>query len=145
LLCHTIIDFSKTIIMFRFTILFLVVAIIFSATISVSGKHQKVQDSEKLNKVLASIVGKLNRKQKVGSFISCDACQLIVGWAESQVSNNSTESQVENFLDNDLCALIPSIVRAECENIVNAYFPELVQILLTRENPTTACDQLTLC
>lgn len=97
-------------------------------------------------------------------------CELVIAWAEPQLAQNSTESQIEAFLDN-LCNDIPSPVSAEvnfsycyhfqhtllsanefssylllqCENLVQYYTPELIQILESYESPQTACTQLHLC
>ncbi len=39
-------------------------------------------------------------------------CQLVVSWAERELSGNNTEAQIEQYLDT-MCAHIPKTVQAE--------------------------------
>jgi len=77
----------------------------------------------------------------------CQVCQLVVATAENFLEENSTEQEVEDVLET-VCN--NSIVKRmgyseQCDALVEAYLPELIQLLVQKETPQVACAQLKLC
>jgi hypothetical protein len=74
-------------------------------------------------------------------------CKLVIAYAEEFLSSNSTESEIEQFLDKvcNTSFIVRLGFSAECTDLVNVYLPELVQILVNKETPTVACTQVLLC
>jgi saposin len=77
--------------------------------------------------------------------IECTVCTLLVSLAESYLGSNATEEQIENFLNNTACSILPSTFADICDAIVQQYTPALVQAILAQESPSTACTQIGLC
>jgi len=82
---------------------------------------------------------------KAKGVIECTVCTLLVSLAESVLGSNSTEQQIEDFLDNSACSILPSTFATICQAIVTQYTPALVQAILAQESPTVACTQISLC
>jgi len=79
--------------------------------------------------------------------IECTICQFVVGWTEGELSANATEQEVETLLDS-ACSVIFSwdtTLISTCDNLINTYFPDLVQYILAEESPDVACTGIGLC
>jgi saposin len=74
----------------------------------------------------------------------CAVCELVVQVAESYVTNNATDQQIEAKLD-AVCGDLPSPYNGECTLIVNAYLPQIIAWIQNNESPATLCAQLSLC
>lgn len=74
----------------------------------------------------------------------CDLCEYFVGVAEQKLSSNATETEVEHYLD-VVCDDVFGSYAKMCETLVAQYYPELVQYLMNKENPTVVCDELGFC
>jgi len=83
--------------------------------------------------------------QKEGEGFGCTICTLLVNLGESYLAENSTENEVENFLENTACTLLPTILSYECDAIVVSYLPALVQSILSKNNGTVECTRIGLC
>jgi len=77
--------------------------------------------------------------------IECTICSLLINLAESILGSNASESAIENFLENDACGILPKSLAQDCDALVTAYLPALVQYIQTGENGTVACTQMGLC
>jgi len=79
--------------------------------------------------------------------IECTICQFIVGWTEGELSANATEQEVESLLDS-VCDIIfnwDNTFLSTCDNLINQYYPDLVQYILAEESPDVACTGIGLC
>eukprot|EP01120_Amphizonella_sp_Union-15-10_P013573 TRINITY_DN630_c0_g2_i1.p1 TRINITY_DN630_c0_g2~~TRINITY_DN630_c0_g2_i1.p1 ORF type:complete len:262 (+),score=51.39 TRINITY_DN630_c0_g2_i1:94-879(+) len=79
-----------------------------------------------------------------GGPFSCEICTFIVNYVESFASQNRTTEVIEKALD-EVCGVLPDLFRAECDGYVAKYTPQIVQLILNEEDPTTVCTQIGLC
>jgi len=63
---------------------------------------------------------------------------------EQYLGSPDTEHEIEDELS-QVCAQLPSPFNDECQKIVDTYLPQLVQWIISNENPTVLCSQLDLC
>eukprot|EP01092_Planopodium_desertum_P002538 TRINITY_DN141297_c0_g1_i1.p2 TRINITY_DN141297_c0_g1~~TRINITY_DN141297_c0_g1_i1.p2 ORF type:complete len:120 (-),score=31.90 TRINITY_DN141297_c0_g1_i1:59-397(-) len=75
--------------------------------------------------------------------IECTICEYVCQYAEQYISSNSTESEVEQLLDDACNDLGP--VSTECTALVNQYLSEIVQYLITNQPPNVICSEINLC
>jgi saposin len=74
----------------------------------------------------------------------CEVCKLVVQEVDTLLSDNSTEAQIKDYLDN-LCHNIP-LVGSLCQQVVDEYLDQIIQALLNNLTPTQVCEQdLNLC
>ena len=59
----------------------------------------------------------------------CQICQFAVASAEAYIAQNSTEAEVEAFLDR-LCDVLPAEFSSGCTGFVNEYLPKAVHFIL---------------
>jgi saposin len=74
---------------------------------------------------------------------TCFLCTQIISLGEQYVSDNSTEQEVEDALNNYVCPLMGPF-SDQCLQLVSDY-PQLIQYLINSEPPNVACGQLELC
>lgn len=73
---------------------------------------------------------------------ACALCQFVVSFVEQEV--NVDRSQIERKLE-ELCNLLPSTVRAECQGFVGKYVDLLITYILNNVSPQVACEELRMC
>jgi len=78
-----------------------------------------------------------------GQSVLCNVCQLVVSVTEKYIANNATEQEIIQALA-ALCNQIP-VVGPECVQVVANYTPQLINWILTKENPQQFCSQVGLC
>jgi len=91
----------------------------------------------------ANAVKKLTQKRNEEQGV-CQVCQLVVTYVEQLVSQNNTIAEIEQQVD-AMCALLPSPINGACTSIVNQYLPQLVQWIISKEDPSTFCSSVGLC
>jgi len=74
--------------------------------------------------------------------IKCDTCELSITAVENYLQNNHTITELEQVLDN-LCDKIP--FSHDCSELVNEYFPSIINLLEQKESPSEICAQIHLC
>ncbi|XP_020893874.1 prosaposin-like [Exaiptasia diaphana] len=74
----------------------------------------------------------------------CELCEMIVKELDSLLSENSTQEEIEQALE-QVCGLLPSAYKDECDNFVKQYEPAIVQILVNEISPDVICTALQLC
>jgi len=78
-----------------------------------------------------------------GQAVLCNVCELVVSVTEKYIQNNATEAEIIQALDT-LCLQIP-VVGQECVTVVNNYTPQIINWIVTKENPQQFCTQVGLC
>jgi len=99
--------------------------------------HHKV--NQRVKQILKFKGSKVN---KIGDAV-CDGCQQVIGIMETWVASQSTEAQIENYLE-ALCQLVPAFQQT-CDAIAQAGVPAVVNWIVQNENATVVCSQLGLC
>ncbi|KAK3744542.1 hypothetical protein RRG08_056678 [Elysia crispata] len=74
----------------------------------------------------------------------CELCKYLVNYIDEYLQKNSTEEQIEKFLDN-VCSILPSELNQTCRNLIEQYGPALVKLLVQGLDPTHACTSVGLC
>jgi len=78
------------------------------------------------------------------SNMGCSICELIVQAAENFMTENTTETQIEHFLDK-LCLRLGGTAGVLCAEIVNTEMPDLFEYIKNNESAQVACTQAGLC
>jgi len=76
--------------------------------------------------------------------VTCEICEMAMQYLESMLSNNSTEEEIKQGLD-QLCAYLPESARGECTSLVDQYADTIVKLLLQELKPDVICKELQLC
>ena len=74
----------------------------------------------------------------------CSLCELVVGFAERWVAENSTEVSIEHDLG-IVCALLPSADQAVCNQMVSSELPAIVNYLEQEYDAATVCTMIGVC
>ena len=77
--------------------------------------------------------------------IECTVCTLIVQFAEQELTQNSTVSEIEKFLEDKVCGLLPSFLKDPCDSLVEQYGPQLAQDIQKDQPPSKVCGEVHLC
>jgi len=86
----------------------------------------------------------LNRKAEEHSLQEgCALCQQLVGTVESSVNKDASESDVVAQL-NAFCQKLPDLSK-QCNQIISEYAPAIIQGVLNKATPQTACSAAGLC
>jgi saposin len=80
-----------------------------------------------------------------GSSPGCVICEFVMKEAENYLTENSTEVEIENFLDNVCTKILPKTVKSDCDEYIDAYTPILLKLLLSKVTPAEVCTLIKLC
>jgi len=75
----------------------------------------------------------------------CVICAWAVGQIEKYVQANHTETEIMTFLVKDCNLLVNKKVIAECQSLVSVYGPDVINLVISQEDPQTVCSQVKLC
>jgi saposin len=92
--------------------------------------------------LLACFVVTTNAQEQTNDGQFCDICTFVVQEAEQYV--NQSEPQIEQALLS-ACSKLPSTLGNLCNTVVLIYGHQIVDFILTEENPKRICCQLHLC
>jgi len=73
----------------------------------------------------------------------CTSCSGIVSMVESFVASQSTETDIESYLD-VICGLFPQWT-SSCDSIVSTYLPEIITLLEQDQTPQDVCSEIGFC
>jgi hypothetical protein len=79
-----------------------------------------------------------------GNIDLCNGCIIVVRLIEGFLEQNSTIHYVEEQVKR-VCVYMRDEYRAVCGKMIEQMTPEIIQILIQRENPKVVCSQLALC
>ena len=79
----------------------------------------------------------------VGGGQFCAICELVMKELDGILAQNATQAQIIAALD-QVCNLLPSSLKQECDALVQQYTPLLIQ-LLTQISPKDICTKIGLC
>jgi saposin len=74
----------------------------------------------------------------------CSPCEGLIGMIESYITQNTTEAQILQALEN-VCNLIPGSIGQECVQAIADNGPAIIQDIINEEPPQVVCTQLGLC
>eukprot|EP00112_Aurelia_sp_Birch-Aquarium-sp1_P011181 Seg2355.4 transcript_id=Seg2355.4/GoldUCD/mRNA.D3Y31 product=Prosaposin protein_id=Seg2355.4/GoldUCD/D3Y31 len=85
---------------------------------------------------------KQTKLSKVDGGQYCQICETVVTYVETLLNNN-TEAEVTSLLS-QLCNYLGSY-KAECNSLVKAYIPQIIELLKKELTPALVCKELGLC
>ncbi|XP_078493268.1 uncharacterized protein LOC100176110 isoform X7 [Ciona intestinalis] len=74
----------------------------------------------------------------------CDLCKTAIGFLGQEVGANSTRAEVEAALDK-LCVKLPASLTETCDDLVEQYTPEILDMIANIADPDYICIHLKLC
>jgi saposin len=74
----------------------------------------------------------------------CVICEYVLSTADQYLTGNETEQQLILFVEN-ICYILPSTIRGECDALISTYAPEIVQMLVQDYPPDVVCTSIGLC
>ncbi|KAK9878890.1 hypothetical protein WA026_003719 [Henosepilachna vigintioctopunctata] len=83
-------------------------------------------------------------QQDISDNSKCPLCLFAVQKLEEMVKDKKTEEDIESALDK-LCSNLPKELSNECQNFVDTYTKELVEMIVADLNPQEVCVYLKLC
>jgi len=86
---------------------------------------------------------KLSDRHGVCSF-QCGFCEFIIFTIYGYLSENSTEKTIIQTVDS-ICDYVPASYASLCDSFIGSYGPEIIQLLIKKESPTTICTQIGIC
>ncbi|XP_071537348.1 uncharacterized protein Sap-r isoform X2 [Panulirus ornatus] len=92
------------------------------------------------NGVLGGAVG----KGRVGDDNKCVMCEFAIHFLQNILEQRDTREDIEEAVEK-LCDLMPSSVADECEDYVEAYGDQVIELLAQEMDPTKICTMLHLC
>ncbi|XP_068183104.1 prosaposin [Antennarius striatus] len=79
---------------------------------------------------------------KVGGY--CEACKMAITYVDELLEKNATEAQIEEAV-RKACNFLPASLQTECDQLVEAYEPMIVQLILQMLDPDFVCMKLGAC
>jgi len=74
----------------------------------------------------------------------CAGCEALVTFVENWASSGATEDKILAAIEG-VCNILPSSVRATCQNYIAQNGATIITDILNKENPTTLCTELSIC
>jgi len=75
---------------------------------------------------------------KGSTITTCAVCTDILSFVKTLVGAKTTQTEVEQVLKY-VCSLMPSGITTECTDFVEAFGPELIQLIDDEIDPTVLC------
>merc|ERR1712098_899748 len=92
--------------------------------------------------VMAHMMVQLAKNKSMKGSGECSLCKLATAWLAQELASNATEQEILTELEN-LCTKLPSQYSAQCQALVSAEGPAIIN-LLAQEMPDL-CTVLHLC
>jgi len=74
----------------------------------------------------------------------CAICEYVINDLQTIIGSNRSEAQIEAGLEK-VCSVLPSVVRDQCDNLVETYGPAIVEILSRDIDAKDVCTLMQLC
>jgi saposin len=83
--------------------------------------------------------------KRVSNSLTCNLCQYVVNYLDAVIQSNSTETQLQVFLEN-VCQILPSeTLQTQCDSLVDSYGKLIIQYLIEHADPQTVCQAIGIC
>ncbi|EAL64081.2 saposin B domain-containing protein [Dictyostelium discoideum AX4] len=105
---------------------------------------QMIVNKESPSTLCAQIDMCASSTEAVQGILECDICQFIVKQVNKYISGNATEAQILKFLDTD-CEVFGKGGSVTCQNIVNNYAPQIINLIINNASPSQVCGLVGLC
>uniref|UniRef100_A0A8C9TI50 Prosaposin n=1 Tax=Scleropages formosus TaxID=113540 RepID=A0A8C9TI50_SCLFO len=74
----------------------------------------------------------------------CVVCEFVMKELESLVENPKEEEAVVHAVEK-VCSLLPSTLKSQCKDLIDAYGQAIIELLVQEADPKTICTVLGLC
>nr|ADK94870.1 saposin isoform 1 [Penaeus monodon] len=92
------------------------------------------------NGMLAAPVG----KGRVGDDNKCVMCEFALHFLQNMLEQKDTRKDIEDAVER-LCTMMPHSLAEECEDYVDAYGDQVIELLAQEIDPSQICPMLHLC
>ncbi|XP_072280080.1 prosaposin [Pyxicephalus adspersus] len=75
---------------------------------------------------------------------SCQLCKMLMAYLDSILGQNATEHKIEELLEK-VCNFLPPKMLDECQSIIDAYEPMIIEMLLKEMDPSVMCTEMKMC
>merc|ERR1712183_882082 len=75
---------------------------------------------------------------------TCEICKLVATELDQVFDEDSTQKEIEEALEN-VCNILPSSIKSECDDFIEEYTPQIIQLLEEKLQPESLCKQIGLC
>ncbi|KAK7082394.1 hypothetical protein SK128_021438, partial [Halocaridina rubra] len=83
-------------------------------------------------------------KGHVGDDNKCVMCEFALQFLQNMLEEKSTREQIEEAVEK-LCDMMPHTIAEECEDYVEAYGDQVIELLAQEIDPSQICPMLHLC
>eukprot|EP01028_Stygiella_incarcerata_P007825 TRINITY_DN327_c0_g1_i2.p1 TRINITY_DN327_c0_g1~~TRINITY_DN327_c0_g1_i2.p1 ORF type:complete len:731 (-),score=181.72 TRINITY_DN327_c0_g1_i2:237-2429(-) len=101
-------------------------------------------ESEETPQVICQQIGLCTSTLNVRASTECALCEFVMTEVEKLLAGQWTQEKIEEVLDK-VCGFLPSALQSPCQELINQYLPELIQLLESKETPEVICQQISLC
>lgn len=74
----------------------------------------------------------------------CILCEFLMSKLESMLADNATESEIISAVEK-VCNIMPSTIRTECDQLVEQYGKQIIDMLVKEASPSVVCGLIGLC
>ena len=74
----------------------------------------------------------------------CTICEWAMEQVDTYLLENSTETEIVNFVES-LCDYFPDSIQSECRALIDIYGPNIIQLLVDHMEPDVICTEIRLC
>ncbi len=75
---------------------------------------------------------------------ACIICEYIISYLDKALTNKTNEDEIKQALE-EVCDVLPSSVKNQCDSFVEAYTDMVIQLLTGEVTPKEVCGYLGLC
>ncbi len=75
---------------------------------------------------------------------ACIICEYIISYLDKALTNKTNEEEIKQALE-EVCDVLPSSVKNQCDSFVEAYTDMVIQLLTGEVTPKEVCGYLGLC
>ncbi|KAM9998556.1 hypothetical protein ACTFIY_008230 [Dictyostelium cf. discoideum] len=105
---------------------------------------QMIVNKESPSALCAQIDMCASSTEAVQGILECDICEFIVKEVTKYISGSATEAQILKFLDTD-CQVFGKGGSVTCQNIVNNYAPQIINLIFNNGSRSQVCGLVGLC
>ncbi|MCL4128776.1 UNVERIFIED_CONTAM: hypothetical protein GTU68_046402, partial [Idotea baltica] len=88
--------------------------------------------------------GILKVDSSFGKGDSCVMCEFVLHFLQNVLSDKVSRKEIEDAVEN-VCHLLPHTLNEECQDYIEAYGDQLIQLIVLEIDPSTICPMLKLC
>ncbi|KAL7646629.1 UNVERIFIED_CONTAM: hypothetical protein RMT77_001880 [Armadillidium vulgare] len=74
----------------------------------------------------------------------CIMCEFVLHFLQNVLNDKKTRDEIEQEVEN-VCKLFPHTISEQCQDYIEAYGDQLIQLLILQIDPSTICPMLKLC